>query len=476
MFGSLSLRIYGGLGLAIVLTVVVAGIVFFSLLGGYRTTLVDNTLQQQANQVLFGVQQFTQRNSSATDLAFYLQDQSEETGTVVFLLDREGTVLADLSPGGEFTDLELPIDLEDVRGSPGEWVRGEVDANGMALPFLARLVPVGFGRTPRQGGFIAVALPDDSTSEIVSDLVPRLLVSGLAGLATALVVGLAISRSIYNPLRQLTAAARAVGGGRYDTRVPASGPQETRALANAFNRMTSEVQANEQTMQDFMADVSHELRTPLTSIRGFTQALGDGTVQDEEQRLRSVQIIDDEARRMLRLVEELLDLSRMQAGEFRLQREPAAPDELVTHVSEVFAQRASDEGLALRTESELGLPAVALDFDRLVQVLGNLVDNAIQHTTEGSVLITAGAAESPAFVRFTVRDTGEGIAAAELEHLFERFYRGSNIARRRGTGLGLAITREIVRAHGGEIRAESTPGSGTLFVIELPVVAPVDSG
>ena len=266
-----------------------------------------------------------------------------------------------------------------------------------------------------------------------------------------------------------------MGGGRYDTRVPADGPRETRELANAFNRMTSEVQANEQTLQDFMADVSHELRTPLTSIRGFTQALGDGTVQDEEQRLRSVQIIDDEARRMLRLVEELLDLSRMQAGEFRLQREPVAPEELVTHVSEVFAQRASDQGLALRAESEAGLPAVALDFDRMVQVLGNIVDNAIQHTEAGSVLVTAGAGNDPAFVRLAVRDTGEGIAAAELEHLFERFYRGSNVARRQGTGLGLAIAREIVRAHGGEIRAESTPGSGTEFVILLPLAAPADS-
>ena len=465
MFGSLSLRVYGSLGLAIVLTLVVAGIVFFSLLGGYRAALVDNTLQQQANQVLFGVQQFTQRNASARDLAFYLQNQSGETGTVVSLLDSDGTVLADLSPGGEFTDLELPIDLQDVRSSPGEWISGEVDANGVALPFLARLVPVGFGRTPQQGGFIAVALPDDSTPEIVSDLLPRLLVSGLAGLAVALLVGLAITRSIYNPLRELTAAARAVGGGRYETRVPASGPQETR-----------ELQANEQTMQDFMADVSHKLRTPLTSIRGFTQALGDGTVQDEEQRLRSGQVIDDEARRMLRLVEGLLDLSRLQAGEFRLQREPVAPQELVTRVSEVLAQRASDEGLALRAESEPGLPPVTLDFDRMVQVLGNLVDNAIQHTTEGAVLITAGSAAGPGFVRFTVRDTGEGIAAAELEHLFERFYRGSSVARRRGTGLELVITREIVRAHGGEIRAESTPGSGTLFVIELPVVAPADSG
>ena len=111
-------------------------------------------------------------------------------------------------------------------------------------------------------------------------------------------------------------------------------------LARTFNRMTSQVQRNQETLQDFMADVSHELRTPLTSIRGFTQALLDGTVQDEERRARSVEVIDDEARRMLRLVEGLLDLSRIQAGQLQLRPEPVDPTELITHVADVFRPRA----------------------------------------------------------------------------------------------------------------------------------------
>ena len=145
------------------------------------------------------------------------------------------------------------------------------------------------------------------------------------------------------------------------------------------------MEENERTLQEFMADISHELRTPLTSIRGFTQALTDGTVQDTDQRAHSVEVIDTEALRMLRLVEDLLDLSRMQAGEFRLQREPVDPGELLTHVADVFSQRAEEKGIALRVEADDALPTLALDFDRLVQVLGNLVDNAVRHTAQGGI-------------------------------------------------------------------------------------------
>ncbi len=471
-FGSLSFRIYGGLMLAVILTIAVAGIVFFSLLGGYREALVTNTMQQQANQVLFGVAQFSQRNVTTREVAIYLERQSKETGTLVFILDQDGTVVRDLSPSAEFADLQLPIDIQDVRSRPGGWVEGEAEAGGLSLPFLARVIPVDrFGR----GQFIAISLPDNSAGEIVSDLVPRLLVSGLAGLAAALLVGLAITRSLYNPLRLLTNGARAVGRGHYETRVPETGPHETRELASAFNRMTAQVQTNEETLQDFMADISHELRTPLTSIRGFTQALTDGTAQGDEQRTRSMQVIDDEARRMLRLVEELLELSRMQAGEFRLEPEPVDPAELLSHVGEVFSQRAEDKGLALAIDVPATLPPLSLDFDRMVQVLGNLVDNAIQHTTQGGVALSAAVTAGPsadARVTITVSDTGEGIAEAELAHLFERFYRGSSTARRRGTGLGLAIAREIVNAHGGGIRATSQVGIGTEFTITLPALTP----
>lgn len=469
MTSGLGFRIFGGLSLVIVLTLGVAAIVFFSLLGGYRDALDRNTLQRQADQVLFGVSQFAERNSNPLAVSRYLERQSEETGALVFILDAEGLVVADLSPGAEFVDLQLPVRLSDVRGRPTTWIPGVVEAGDESLPFLARLVTFDrFGRA----AFVAVAVPDTGNSGVVDDLAPRLLISGLAGLMVALIVGLAITRSVYRPLQNLTNAVGAIGRGRYDTRVPVEGPAETQALARAVNRMTEQVEENEATLQQFMADVSHELRTPLTSIRGFTQSLVDGTVQSDEQRRRSASVIDDEARRMLRLVEELLDLSRMQAGEFQLQRERVDPGELLAHVHDVFSQRVVDAGIELVVEAPTSLPTVEVDFDRMVQVLTNLVDNAIQYTPEGSVTIAARREGS--VLSLLVRDTGEGIAAEDLALLFDRFYRGQSTARRRGTGLGLAIAREIVRAHGGEMEAHSAVGVGTTFRITLPVAAALE--
>jgi signal transduction histidine kinase len=465
--GSLGFRIYAGFSLVILLTLGVAGIVFFSLLGGYRSQLDRNSLQTVADQVLFGLEQFRQRNVTVVQLDTYLTSQSRETGALVFFLDAQGQVRQDLSPDDEYENLQLPLSLDDRSIQPNVWIPGEVEVNDGDLHFVARLIP---GDQRGDGVFVAVALPDAEPSQVVGDLVPRLLISGLAGLGVALLVGLVITQSIYNPLRRITNAVHAVGSGRYDTRVPEEGPDETRELARALNRMAEQVESNEQALQEFMADVSHELRTPLTSIRGFTQSLLDGTVQDDAQRRHSAQVIDDETLRMLRLVSDLLDLARMQAGAFPLQREPITPSELLEHIVEVFELRADETGITLRQEAAPDLPAMPMDFDRMVQVLTNLVANAIQHTRAGS--ITIGASRKGGNLLLAVSDTGEGIGPSDIESLFERFYRGASTARRRGTGLGLAITREIVRAHGGDVDVTSVPGQGTTFRIVLPIDPP----
>ena len=219
-------------------------------------------------------------------------------------------------------------------------------------------------------------------------------------------------------------------------------------------------------------EVCRELRTPLTSIRGFTQALTDGTVEDPEQQQRSVQVIDDEARRMLRLVEQLLDLSRMEAGELRLRREAVDVRELTHHVPDVFQQRAEESGLTLTVTVDEDVPAIIGDYDRLVQMLTNLVANAVQHTTAaGSVALTAVADRGGA-VLLGVNDTGAGIAPENLPRPFDRFYRAADGGPRRGTGRGLAISREIVRAHGGEIWAESRVSEGTSVRLRLPLHPP----
>ena len=166
-----------------------------------------------------------------------------------------------------------------------------------------------------------------------------------------------------------------------------------------------------------------------------------------------------------------------EAGEFRLQREPVDPGELLTHVADVFSQRAEEMGIALRVEADKRLADARAGFRPVgAGELGNLVDNAVRHTAEGGIVLSRSISADGQAARLVVGDTGEGIAPEDLAHLFERFYRGSSTAQRRGTGLGLAIAREIVRAHGGEIDARSTPAEGTEFVITLPIEAKAPDG
>jgi signal transduction histidine kinase len=329
-----------------------------------------------------------------------------------------------------------------------------------------------------------VALPKDSAGSVIGDLTPRLLLAALAGLGAAVVVGLVLSRSVYLPLQRVARAAVSVARGNYQEKVPVQGPAEARALAENFNRMTEAVHSSQQTLRDFLANVSHELKTPLTSIRGFSQALRDGTITEQEGQDRAARVIESEARRLLHLVEELLDLSRIESGQQSMNRAPVQVSELFAHCAEVFSLRAQETGVKLEVESG-DVPPVLGDFDRLEQVLGNLLDNAFRHTPAGgSVRLSArvssqrASAAGDAWVDLSVADSGEGIPPEELAQVFDRFHKGDRALRRgqdaagRGTGLGLAISREIVRAYGGEIRAESSPRAGTRFVVTLPAAAP----
>jgi two-component system sensor histidine kinase ResE len=214
-------------------------------------------------------------------------------------------------------------------------------------------------------------------------------------------------------------------------------------------------------------NISHEIKTPLTSIRGFSQAVMDGTIDDADGVNRSAKIINDESTRVLRLVEELLDLSRLEAGQVSMRQEDVELAELFTHVGDVFQLRSEDSGVALEVRPAIGL-RIRGDFDRLEQVLNNLLDNAFRHTPSGGTVTLRARSVANGLVQVSISDTGKGIPAEDVPHLFDRFYRATNGRNQKGYGLGLAITREIVRAHGGDIWATSEPGRGTSFSFTLP--------
>jgi two-component system OmpR family sensor kinase len=281
-----------------------------------------------------------------------------------------------------------------------------------------------------------------------------------------------IARWIARPLTKMAGAAGALAEGKDEQEVSPGGPTEVRELAAAFNEMVRRVQASQQAQRDFVANVSHELKTPLTSIRGFAQALVEGAVVGEEGRQRAARVIREEAERLHRLVDDLLELARFDAGQVGLKREPTDMRSLLERAMDRIRPLATEGGIRLELEVEQ-LPTVISDGDRLAQVFTNLLDNAVAHTPAGG-LVSVKATGSGGWIRVEIADTGEGIEPARLPRLFERFYQGDE-ARAGGVGLGLAISDEIVRAHGGQISAESEVGVGSRFIVQIPVAMPSDS-
>ena len=296
------------------------------------------------------------------------------------------------------------------------------------------------------------------------------VVAIFALLVVATTVARAIRRVVV-PLGDLIDAAEKVEAGNYAVRVRPRGPRELRSLASAFNSMSARLERSEEQRQQLLADVTHELRTPLTVVQGNLEALLDQVYPADAQHLSPIL---DETRVLSRLVDDLRTLSIAEAGALALHREPTDLVALAHDIIASFRPQADRAGIGLHLTTPIGLPeSVNVDPVRTREILANLISNSLRHTPRDG-MITVGIERSDAmdaaagrpFARVTVRDTGQGITAEALPHVFDRFYKSDES---RGAGLGLAIAKSLVVAHGGEISATSEPGEGTEMRFTLPV-------
>jgi signal transduction histidine kinase len=295
-------------------------------------------------------------------------------------------------------------------------------------------------------------------------------------LGMASFVALAFSESTTRSLRDLVEAAKRMSEGRLDTRVAVLDHGEAGELSAAFNSMAQQLEASfakqrelEQARKDLMTAVSHDLRTPLASIRAMVESMNDGVVSDPQTMRRYLRTTQSEVERLGQLVDDLFELSQMDAGQLQLHVEEASLDEVIAETLDGMAPQAAASRLKLQGSIDSTLPPVVMDPRRVQRVLYNLVQNAIRHTPpDGTILIRA--ADAGKEVMVSVADTGEGIPSEELPKLFERFHRADKARSRSngGSGLGLSIAKGIVEAHGGRIWAESTPGEGATFTFTLP--------
>ncbi|MDR6978914.1 two-component system sensor histidine kinase BaeS [Streptomyces sp. 3330] len=298
-------------------------------------------------------------------------------------------------------------------------------------------------------------------------------VAGAAGLVLAVTVAVTavVATRLVRPLRALTEAAQQPPDRH--ARVPVTTRDETGILAEAFNDLAERRERLEAQRKALVSDVAHELRSPLTNIRGWLEVTRDGLVEPDTELLGA---LHEEALVLQRVIDDLRDLAAADAGTLRLHREPVPADDLLAQVAAAHRVAADTAGVRLRTGTE-GVPWLDADPVRLRQALGNLVTNAVRHTPPGGA-VTLTARGDGGCVVLEVADTGSGIAAEDLPHVFERFWRAEKSRSRRtgGSGLGLPIVRQLTDAHGGTARATSTPGAGSVFTLRLPAAAaPADA-
>ncbi len=324
-------------------------------------------------------------------------------------------------------------------------------------------------RDPAQHAMMMVGLDRELEQDFREAVHSALWQAGIAAMLTAAVVSWLVSSRIVRPIRQVAEASHHIAEGHYEQRLHSPSDDELGELVESFNRMAQKLAATEAMRQRLIGDVSHELKTPLASIKGYMEGLQDGVIPATPE---TFQLIYCEAERLQRLVHDLQELSRAEAGALALERQPHDLSELAATVIARLRPQFMDKGVSLTLQAPPRPLTVVVDRDRIEQVITNLLGNALQYTPQGGqVKVRVQRAEGRA--RLAVQDTGIGLAPEDLTRVFQRFYRVDKSRSRTGgggSGVGLTIARHIVEAHAGRLWAESPGlGQGSTFILELPL-------
>jgi signal transduction histidine kinase len=427
-------------------------------------------------------------------------DRQDEAGFLL-LVDAVGNVLAGRR------DLAQKAGVGLAQLSPLARQGSGLYRNGPSKAYVEAWVGGG-DRTASTGAWRLVAFHDTHRAFAIVDVfVHGIWVAMLVGLFVAAVLSLWVARGVTRPVRGLLAATHRLARGDLDVRVPKTGVEDLRQLAGAFNAMADELMDARQRLEmawrqeeavrvrsEFVSHVSHELRTPITAILNYTEILRDSTMAIEpHERAEFLNVIHEQSQRLMRLINDLLDSAKLEAGTFRCVFHSVALAPLVQSAVDTLATAARKKQVTLVAQVGNDLPPVDADADRIGQVLTNLAGNAVKFTPEGGLVtitvmlcgarrgeraggpfigVESDAHEGGPYVVVAVRDTGTGIAPEDQSRVFDRFVQVGGAAHsQRGAGLGLSIAASIVEQHGGAIWLDSTPGEGSVFSFSIPVAA-----
>lgn len=445
------------------LLIVVA--VFVQLLAQRSYDIKRQELAKQAHAVASQIHRLYVRHGLTSTLYTRVYDSSRLLGERIIVVGPAGQHVVDSSQKTRFDSGSwYQIDAHALRNGKS------ASASRRSQNLLLFQAPIrGTGIRRNGGAVLLVARVRDVRPSLGSLLAVVLSLAGTA-LFVWIVIGTYFTFSVFRPLLRITNATVRMARGEYGARVPVKGSGEIGRLAASFNSMASQVQRTNQVQRDFVANVSHDLRTPLTMIAGFSQALLDGTAPAEE--IESLaEVINTEAGKMQRLVDDLLQMTKLEAGLLMLDRRPVQTRPYVQAVIDRVAPPAQrDRGVTIENKVPASTPPIDVDPERFERALKNLLDNALQYTPVGGAVVVDAQSDGRDSVRIQVADTGVGISPEDLPRVFERFYRSDRSRERMSghSGLGLAIVHEIVEAHGGTVGVDSELGTGTTVWIAVP--------
>lgn len=482
---SLRTRLFVSFALLVMLALVMAAGVFVALRRSASDRETLDRVAATAPAVSFELRSLYDRGAAGQQISDYVRQAARDHGVRILLVDqRDGAVMEDSGATLRGKRFDLPDFGPPKPGTLSNfksWRGSTPDTRDLTF-FAAYFGPTGraftLGRQPSDPGanlITIVAVPRQTVARAWLGLLPGLAWAGLAALALSALMAVLLSRSIARPVVALTRASEEMARGNFDQEVALNRPDEIGRLAAAFNAMAREVGRSYLQTRALIANVSHDLKTPLTSILGFAQALKDGAAESPEQVVELGGIIHEEAGRILAIVEDLLYLSQIEAGEVVLQRVPVDVRELAQRSLRRMEPAARDRAVSVQVDVPADLWVLG-DSGKLERILDNLLDNARKYAPSGGriVLTAAGAGLGPNQVSIRVFNSGSYIPPGEIERVFDRFYR-SDPSRRTaegGTGLGLAIVRDLVRLQHGSISVQSDRSTGTTFEVRLPRTSP----
>jgi signal transduction histidine kinase len=444
------------LGSVIVFAVAVTIVIMYLTVGfALRST--------QDRQQLLNFQHETQAVAAAG-----FTDAGVPTGALIRVLRQYGRQAVVLNALGQPVleptfPVPTTIDRTLQSGRPDSGIAGDLEYYGVPVIRDRRIVgAVYLARPAESGGWLG---PVRATASFVRSWWLQLLIAGAVSAFLALLLARLLARGMTQPVRDMAAAAQRLARGEYGERVPVESRDELGRLAETFNRMAGELENVERLRRDLVANVSHELKTPISALRAHLENLLDGVEKPDREVL---QVMLEQTERLTRLIEGLLDLSRLESGSVTLELEPVRLGPLVRQVAREV-EIARPGVVSFHDEIPAGLPPMAADRGRLHQVLFNLLDNAYRFTAPGGT-VTVRATERDGSCEVSVDDSGPGIPDEHLPFVFERFYRVDSSRSRGdgGTGIGLTIAKTVVEAHGGRIWAERRPEGGSRFRFVLP--------